>query len=81
MSAHGVSWAVRWTRDERHVFVGTRDGGSRDTTVRVWDLERGTCLRVLECHPLGVVSVAWSSDERRAYSCDWKAGIKVWDLA
>ena len=29
----------------------------------------------------GVVSAAFSADHRRAFSCDWRGGIRVWDVA
>jgi WD40 repeat protein len=68
MAAHGLSEnherglpagvqyarAVTWSQDERPVFFGARDG-----TVRLWDVDTGRCLRVLEGHPVGVVTVAW----------------------
>jgi hypothetical protein len=41
---------------------------SDDKTVRLWDVETGRCLRVLEGHAGGVHSVAWSTDQRRALS-------------
>jgi hypothetical protein len=48
--------------------------------VRLWDVEEGRCLRVFEGHPVGVVTVAWSRDERRAYSCDWSGGLRAWQI-
>lgn len=67
---------LAWSADQRTALSASHDG-----TVRLWDVESGRCLRVLEGHPVGVVTVAWGLDERRAYSCDWNGGIRGWDLA
>jgi hypothetical protein len=49
--------------------------GSDDNTVRVWEVESGRCLRVLEGHAASVWSVAWSGDGRHALS-----GSLHWNL-
>ena len=54
--------------------------GSGDTTVRLWDLETGRCLRVLEGHTSGIRSVAWSADQRRALSGGLDTTVRLWDL-
>jgi WD40 repeat protein len=51
-----------------------------NNTVRLWDVETGNCLRIFQGHPVGLVTVMWSADERRAYSCDWTGGIRIWDV-
>ena len=51
------------------------------TDVRLWDVETGRCLRVLEGHKDYVKGVAWSADGRRAFSGDIDGGIRVWDLS
>ncbi|MGA9769773.1 MAG: TIR domain-containing protein [Blastocatellia bacterium] len=55
--------------------------GSNDKTVRLWEVETGRCLRILEGHLSGIRSVAWSADQRRAFSGDSNGGIRVWDLS
>ncbi len=54
-------------------YVFSLDGkrtltGSDDYMVRLWDVETGRSLRVLEGHMSSVWSVAWSPDQRRALS-------------
>ena len=67
---------MAWSADQRHAL-----SGSDDKTVRLWDVETGRCLRVLEGHTDEVRSVAWSADQRRAFSGDTNGGIRVWDLS
>jgi small GTP-binding protein len=55
--------------------------GSMDNIVRLWDVETGRCLRVLEGHTAYVRAIAWSADQRRALSGDRSGGIRVWDLS
>ncbi len=45
-------WAVA-VLDENHVV-----SGSDDRTLRVWDIESGETIQVLEGHTLGVTAVA-----------------------
>ena len=54
--------------------------GSRDNTLRVWDLDTGRCLRTLEDQSSLVTSVSLSPDGRRAVSCNWDGTLLVWDL-
>lgn len=55
--------------------------GSRDRTVRGWDLESGTELWALEGHSSGVTAVAITSARDLAVSGDAGGVIKAWDLA
>ena len=52
--------------------------GSRDRTVRVWDLRTGQCTAVLQGHTYHVHAVVWSADERQAISCS--RDIRLWDV-
>ena len=54
--------------------------GSRDCTVRVWDLDTGACLRTLEGHTSEVNSVAIHADGRRAVTGSRDKTVRVWDL-
>ena len=61
---------------------GTRAlSGSEDKTVRLWEVESGRCLRVLEGHSARVWSVAWSGDSRHAFSSAENGVWREWDLS
>jgi len=53
---------------------------SFDKTLRVWDLETGICLRVVQGHSDTVMSVSVSPDGRRAVSASLDKTLRVWDL-
>jgi small GTP-binding protein len=48
--------------------------------VRLWDVEIGHCLRVLEGHAGGVYSVSWSDDGGRALSGSMDNTVRLWDM-
>lgn len=52
--------------------------GSRDGTVRVWDLRTGSSSGVLKGHSYHVQDVAWANDQRHAVSCS--TDIRLWDV-
>lgn len=56
--------------------------GSRDTTVRVWDVRSGRCLHTLTGHDRYVTSVEISADGRVAVSGgQYDDVVLVWDVA
>ena len=61
--------------DGRHTFPG-----SKDKTIRVWDLESGQCLRIIEGHSFWGESVTATPDGRRAVSWSWDKMLRVWNL-
>ena len=67
--------SVAWSPDGRFALTG-----SDDYTVRLWEVETGHCLRVLEGHLDGVNSVAWSPDGRRALSGSDDNTVRVWEV-
>ncbi|MES1242737.1 MAG: DUF4365 domain-containing protein [Acidobacteriota bacterium] len=78
------SFSLGHTRSVRSVAFSP-DGkralsGSSDKTIRIWDVEDGRCLRVLEGHSDTIWSVAWSHDGRRAYSAAQNGVMRVWEL-
>ncbi|GLH09399.1 F-box/WD repeat-containing protein 7 [Gryllus bimaculatus] len=52
--------------------------GSSDNTIRLWDIECGACLRVLEGHEELVRCIRF--DSKRIVSGAYDGKIKVWDL-
>ena len=54
--------------------------GADDSTVRLWEVESGRCLRVLEGHTDSVLSVAWSPDGQRALSGAWDRTVRLWEV-
>ncbi|MEL7354565.1 MAG: TIR domain-containing protein, partial [Cyanobacteria bacterium J06560_5] len=60
---------------------GTRAiSGSHDATLRLWDIETGQSLRVMEGHTARVWSVAFSADGTRAISGSDDATLRLWDV-
>ncbi|KAI8812674.1 WD40-repeat-containing domain protein [Cladochytrium replicatum] len=52
--------------------------GSYDSTVRVWDLERGECVHVCRGHSEKVYSVGYNHETRRAVSGSMDTTVRVW---
>ncbi|HWA24586.1 MAG TPA: TIR domain-containing protein [Lacunisphaera sp.] len=67
--------AYAFSPDGRHALTG-----ADDMTVRLWNVETGRCLRVLEGHKNSVWSVAWSGDQRRALSGGMDNTVRLWDV-
>jgi WD40 repeat protein len=68
--------ALALTPDGRHAI-----SGSRDTTLRLWDIASGSLIRTLERHRAEVTGVAVSSDGRFAVSSSRDGTLRVWNLA
>ncbi|MFN9916170.1 MAG: WD40 repeat domain-containing protein, partial [Pirellulaceae bacterium] len=68
--------SVAWSPDGQRAL-----SGSSDATVRLWDVQSGSCLGVLEGHTESVWSVAWSADGRFAFSAASNGVMRVWDLS
>ncbi|MHC1590710.1 MAG: WD40 repeat domain-containing protein, partial [Candidatus Helarchaeales archaeon] len=54
--------------------------GSADRTIKIWDVETGSCLRTLFGHSDAIISVAVTRDGKRIVSGSADKTIKVWDL-
>lgn len=67
--------AISWSPD------GTRlASGGRDNIVRVWELDKGSAIRVLEEHTGEIQGLAWSPDSRMLASSGSDGQVIVWDV-
>ena len=67
--------SIAWNADRRHAL-----SGSRDKTVRLWDVETARCQRVFEGHTKDVMSIAWNADRRHALSGSRDKTVRLWDV-
>ncbi|MGZ7135940.1 MAG: P-loop domain-containing protein, partial [Methanobacterium sp.] len=54
--------------------------GSRDKTLRLWDLKTGKCLKTLKGHTEPLYDVSMTPDGKKALSGSSDNTIRVWDL-
>jgi WD40 repeat protein len=72
--------------DRLSAVAGTPDGryavsGSRDNTLRLWDLATGETKRTLQAHTDWVTAIAAVPDGRHLVSGSRDNTLRVWDLA
>ncbi|MER3415485.1 MAG: protein kinase, partial [Gemmataceae bacterium] len=68
-------FSVAFSPDGRYLA-----SGSRDNTVRVWEVATGQHVRTLQEHTRGITSVAFSPDGRYLASGSWDKTVRVWRL-
>ena len=71
--SHNV-WSVSFSPDGTKVA-----SGSRDNTVKLWDVTSGECLQTLEGHSSNVNSVSFSPDGTMVASGSSDKTIKIWE--
>ena len=62
------------------VSASTVLSGSRDDTVRLWDLRTGKCVRTMKGHTNSVLSVDMDGHCRTAVSGSEDTTVRLWDL-
>ncbi len=67
-------WSVAFSPDGK-----TLASGSRDQTVRLWDVETEQLLHILTGHTNEVLNVAFSLDGKTLVSSDWDGTIRLWN--
>ncbi len=67
--------AVAFSLDGRLALSGSQDG-----TVRLWEVETGRAVRVMEGHSDGVMSVAFGPDGRLALSGSEDGTVRLWEV-
>jgi WD40 repeat protein/serine/threonine protein kinase len=84
-----AAWEGGTFTGHRHAVTGVAlslDGavavsGSKDRSLKVWDVPSGRCRATLRGHEGSVWSVCVSDDGRRALSGSQDQTVKLWDLA
>jgi small GTP-binding protein len=74
LSPSTVIFAYTFGSDGKRVVTG-----SKDKTVRLWEVETGLCLCEFEGHSGEVSSVAWSANQRYLLSGSDDHDVRLWD--
>eukprot|EP01091_Cochliopodium_minus_P014328 TRINITY_DN4846_c0_g1_i2.p1 TRINITY_DN4846_c0_g1~~TRINITY_DN4846_c0_g1_i2.p1 ORF type:complete len:337 (+),score=64.76 TRINITY_DN4846_c0_g1_i2:257-1267(+) len=64
-------------QDKSARFVAT---GSRDKTIKIWDINTGSCVKELKGHDNWVRSVQFHPEGKYLLSCSDDKTIKIWDI-
>jgi WD40 repeat protein len=74
--------AVAFAPDGRTALSGSGSSiGTKDYTLRLWDVASGAQLRRFEGHSGAVTAVAFAPDSRTALSGSWDQTLRLWDVA
>jgi small GTP-binding protein len=68
-------WAHAFSGDCKMILCG-----SRDNSVRLWNVKSKRCLKLFNGHTGEIWSVAWSPDQQRALSGSSDCTVRLWDL-
>jgi WD40 repeat protein len=68
-------WSVVVFADGRRAV-----SASADDTLKLWDLDTGTCVHIMEGHKWRTESLAVTPDGRRLISGGWDKTLRVWDI-
>jgi WD40 repeat protein/DNA-binding Xre family transcriptional regulator len=66
--------SITWSPDGTKIATA-----SRDTTLKIWNVDTGECLAVLFGHKSTVRAVAWSPDGKKILSGSRDKTLKIWD--
>ncbi|KAN0071270.1 WD40-repeat-containing domain protein [Elaphomyces granulatus] len=75
LTAHSPVMSVAFSPDSKKVV-----SGSRDSTVRVWDITTGQADQTLTGHSAEATSVAFSPDGKKVVSGSYDWTVRVWDI-
>jgi WD40 repeat protein/DNA-binding SARP family transcriptional activator len=79
-------WSLSWQKGNHVISEAIMLHGrllassSADHTVRLWDLDAGQCIHILQGHSNSVLRLAWSSDSGILSSSSDDTTIRLWDV-
>lgn len=71
-----IHWAVDWNNNGKYIV----SGGS-DYIVKIWDIEKGACIKEFEGHNGIIDSVKFSPNGKYIASASYDKSIKIWDVS